>query len=61
MQPVERKKTIAELYADLEHANLMRRRSKDMYTEPLIHWRSEVGRLTQEIRRAKMRTLKSNW
>ncbi len=54
MQPVERKKTIAELYTELDNANLMRRRSKDMYTEPFIHWRNEVGRLSQEIRRAQM-------
>ena len=52
MQPVERKPTVEELYADLDHANLMRRQASR--TEDIVRWRNEVGRLTDEIRRAQM-------
>ena len=60
MEPVERKKTVAELYTELEHANLMRRQAdgvshfKSIGSWHITYWRNEVGRLTQEIRRAQM-------
>ena len=50
---VERNPTIKELYADLDHANLMRRQATRI--DDIIHWRNEVGRFTDEIRRAQMR------
>ncbi len=53
MQPVEREPTIAELYADLDHAKRKRRQSNGRI-EDHIHWRMEIGRLTDAIRRAQM-------
>jgi len=44
--------TVDALYADLAHAKLMLRQCTG--TEDRILWRTEIGRLTQEIRRAGM-------
>lgn len=52
MQAVERKPTIKELYAALQHAK--RRRDGEICSWDRTYWRNEIGRLTQEIRRATM-------
>ena len=52
MQPIERKPTVKEMYAELDEASVMRRKAKGV--DNIIHWRSEVGRLSDAIRRAQM-------
>ncbi len=46
------KPTVEELYIEIDHAHVMRRQSNRV--EDIIHWRNEVGRLTDAIRRAQM-------